>query len=159
MTGPGAGAQTERDLVSRGKLDSRHRGQRGHQVCWLDGVIEHDVSGGHGRRESSKALAGGRRQVKICEISRGHDFGGREKVRQSVSEAWHARSEPLHDPAQPPSRLTGVIAFLGDDGLHGCLERTPGTWPADRGADVGPDHPACSFRHVNQAFPVRQVGS
>ena len=81
MTGRGAGAQTERDLVGRGQLHSRHRGQRGHQVCWLDGVIEHDVSGGRGRRERGKAPDGRGRQVKIGQISRRQDFGGWEKVR------------------------------------------------------------------------------
>jgi hypothetical protein len=162
MAGLGAGrlsvAQTERDLVGRGELDSRRRDQRGHQVCRPDGVIEHDVSGRHGRRERGKALDGRRRQVEVGEISRGQYFGGWEKVRESVGEARYARPEPLHDPAQARSRLTVVIAFLRDDGLHGCLERAPGAWRADSRADVGPDHPARSLRHVYQAFPVRQVG-
>ena len=75
-----------------------------------------------------------------------------------MGEARYARPELPHDQVQLPSRLAKVIAFLGDDGLHGCLERAPGARPADSSADVGPDHPACSFRHVNEAFPVGQVG-
>ena len=54
-------------------------------------MIEHDLAGRNARCESGKALDSCRRQIKIGEISRRQDFGGREQVRQSLGEASYAR--------------------------------------------------------------------
>jgi hypothetical protein len=150
-------AQPEGDLVRRGEVDSRHRGQGGYQVCRPGGVIEHDVSAGYACCESGDAADGRRPQVKPGKISCRQDFGGRKQVGQLVAQARYARPEPPHDPAQLPSRLAEVAAFPADDGLHGCFERAPGAWCPDGRAGACADHPARSFRQVYQAFPVRQV--
>ncbi len=150
--------KAEGDQAGGRRRDPGDRGQRGHQLGAAGAVAERDPAAGDAVRERGQGRGGSRRQAEAGQVSPGQDLRGGEQPRQSVSEAGHPRPEPLRYPAELGARLAGTGAFLGHDGLHRCLERAPRTRRPDGGTGIGPGHPACPRRHVNQALPVRQVG-
>jgi hypothetical protein len=86
-------------------------------------AVEHDISGGHARRERPDGLSGRLGEAGCCEIPARQHVSGREEMRQPVGEAGDGVPDvPDQRPHACPG--SGQAAMLSNDGV-GCYFKRP----------------------------------